>query len=427
MSNLKISLSQSRYILANINIILLLVGYTLFTALFFGVTGNLDLEKTRGLSILYRAFALLIALLTILLNLKKPFLKNQNIKLYFFLWFLFSIRIIYDLFIRSSEVSPANTIYFFQFIFGGILLPTIAVFMSYRNLNLKLIYYSVFFILILVVFKGVIINIVLTSVGLGRAQMNLAQSTLTFGSFGGILALLSYSLLVAKKGMLKVKFLAFSTFCLGMLAVGIAGSRGPLFGVFFTILITFFSKNILTSIKFSFLIIIIGIVFGEVLLDLIESNLPIFYDRIYNTIVNSSLGGRESVFEQAIDQIFSNPLLGDWFLLDRSDTSSIAHNAFLQAAMCLGILGGILNVYIYYVLFQKSIKIIQTSTIYSFWGYATLFYMIYSLTTGGSIYIKSDFNFAFLILLLISSKTTNLYLEVFKNASITDAKNRFKN
>lgn len=427
MSNLKISFSQIKYILANINIILLLVGYPLFTSLFFGVTGDLDLESTRGLSILYRAFTLLIALLTILLNLKKPILKNKNIQLYFFLWFLFSVRIIYDLYIRPSEISPANTIYFFQMIFGGVLLPTIAVFMSYRNVNLKLIYYSVFFILILVVLKGVIINILLTSVGLSRAQMNLAQSTLTFGSFGGILALLSYSMLVAKKSTRKVKFIAFSTLCLGMLAVGIAGSRGPLFGFFLTILITFFSKNILTSIKISFLIIIIGIVFGEDILHLFESNLPVFYERIYNTIVYSTMGSRESIFVQAIDQIFSNPILGDWFLLDRSDTTSIAHNAFLQATMSLGIFGGILNVYIYYVLFQNSIKIIHTSTIYSFWGYATLFYMIYSLTTGGSIYIKSDFNFAFLILLLITSKKTNLYLEVFKNANITDAKNRLKN
>ena len=159
-----------------------------------------------------------------------------------------------------------------------------------------------------------------------------------------------------------------------------------------------------------------GIVFGGQMLQLFESNLPLFYDRLYYTLVYSSLGGRDVIFDQAVNQIFSNPLLGDWFLLDRSDTTSIAHNAFLQAAMSLGIFGGVLNVYIYYVLLHNSIKIIHTSTIYSFWGYASLFYMIYSLTTGGSIYIKSEFNFAFLSLLLISSKRTSLHLEVFKNA-----------
>jgi len=412
----KISLLKIRYFTANLNAILLLVGYALFTSLVFGVGGESDISVTRGYSIYYRAFAIIIALLTIMLNINKPLLSNKNILLYFLLWALFSCRIIYDLFFRISELTPDDKSFFFQFIFGAVLIPTIAIYISHRDLNLKLIYYSIFFVLIIIVTKGIILNLVFTAIlGQGRTQMNIAQSTLTFGSFGGILSLLSFSMVTSKVKNYKLKLFFFFTLIWGLFAVALAGSRGPFFGVVITIFISFYLKNAVASIKTSFLIIIIVIIFGTQIVELVKTIAPALYERTYSTVVDSSLGGRESVFDQAVNQIVKHPIFGDWFLLDRADLTSYAHNAFLGAVMSIGILGGILVIYLYFILFKYSLKVIRTQGIYSFWGYSTLFYIVYSMTTGGDIYIKTDFNFSFLILLLIFSKSTNLYSQVFTN------------
>jgi hypothetical protein len=411
MKEHKISLSRLNYFTANLNAILLLVGYAFFTSLIFGVSDNLSAAEIRLYSILYRAFALSIAILTIMLNFRVPLLKSSSVKWYFILWFLFSCRIIYDLFLRPSEINPSDTSYFYQYIFGGILIPTLAIYMSHKRLDLRKIYYAVFFILIWVVTKGVIANLDLFSSGFGRVNMNIAQSTLSFGVFGAVLSLLSYSMLAARGFNYKFKIVALIALFLGVFAIGMAGSRGPLFGLVLSILIPFFFKNSYSVIKSILFLSVFTLLFGTVFLELIKNFLPVIYERTYDTVVNFSLGGRESIFIEAVNQIIENPFLGDWFLLDRDDSTSIAHNAFLQAGMSLGVLGIFLNVYLYYILFKYSLRVIRTKSIYSTWGYLTIFFIVYSLTTGGNIYIKPEFNFAFLILLLINS-SSNLYHQV---------------
>ena len=411
---LTFSIFKINYYLANINAILLLVGYSLYTSLIFGVVDFVDPAEIRKYSIIYRAFVLLISLILILLNIKKKYIKNQNIIVFSIFWILFICRIIYDLFIRPSEIPPSITSYLFQFIFGGVLIPTFAIYKSQKYLNLKLIYYCVFISLFLVILKGVILNIIFTAIGfVGRAQMNVAQSTLTFGSFGGLLTLISYSKIISKDSKFRFKIILYVSFLLGLYAVAIAASRGPLFSLVITLLAGFYSKNIISAVKYTTVFLFTGILFGNLILNLFESYFPVIYNRTLSTLVGKSLGGRESIFDQAITQSLENPFFGDWFLLDRSDATSIAHNAFLQSLMSLGFIGLILNVILYFILFKAAIKIIKTYSIYSFWGYSTIFFMIYSLTTGGSLYIKPDFNFAFLILLIISNKSSKLYKDVY--------------
>jgi O-antigen ligase len=415
MAKYSISLDKIKLAFANTNAIALLVGYALFTTIIFSFVGNASESVIRGFSMLYRAFALIIGIFTILLNVNTPLLISKKTAPYFLLLFLFAIRIVYDLFIRPSEISSSDTKYIFLFVFGGVYIPTIALYLSYRDLNLKLIYYTVFYILIFIIAKGIIYSLGLNLTSWGRGQMNVAQSTLTFGSFAALLCLLSFSKIITYSINYRQKWFYIITFCLGLWAVAIAGSRGPLFGLVITILIYFFSKNLMKSLKTSLIIFLILLIFGPFMIQLIKEYSPAIYSRTYDTIVNYSLGGREPIFRAAFDQILSHPLLGDWILLDRTDKTSFAHNAFLQTTMTLGIFGGFLIVFLYTMLFRNSIKIIHTNSLYSFWGLSTLYYMIYSLTTGGIIYLKGDFNFSFLILLVICSRYTNLYCQVFRN------------
>ena len=402
------------FYLANINAILLLVGYSLYTSLIFGIADFVDPAEIRSYSIIYRAVVLLISVLLILLNFKKKYLKNNGIKVFSLFWLLFSCRIIYDLFIRSPEISPSNTAYFFQFIFGGVLIPVFALFKSQKYLNLKLIYNSVFIALFFVVLKGAIINTIFAVINSGgRAQMNSAQSTLTFGSFGDVLTLISYSKIISKDSKFRVKILIYLSFLLGLYAVAIAASRGPLFSLVISLLVGVYANNFISLMKYIVIFLLTGILFGNSLLNMIEFYFPVIYRRTEATLVEKSLGGRESVFDEAIIQSLENPFFGDWFILDRSDPSSIAHNTFLQSSMSLGFFGLILNVLLYFILFRAAINIIKINSIYSFWGYLSVFYMSYSLTTGGSIYIKPEYNFAFLILLIISVRNSKLYNDVY--------------
>lgn len=402
------------YYLANINAICLLVGYTVYTSLIFGVVDLVDPNVIRSYSVIYRAFILGISLILIQLNLRKRYVSNLSLQIFVLMWLLYSCRIVYDLFIRSPEISPALTSYLFQFIFGGVLVPVIALYKSQKYLNLKLIYYSVFVLLIFVVFKGVVINLIFSAINVGgRAQMNSAQSTLTFGSFGGILTLISYCKIVSKDTKVIIKVIVHLTFLLGLYAVAIAASRGPLFSLIFTLLIGVFAQKFIAAMKVVFIILVISILFGNSVLNWVKEYFPTVYERTESTVVGKSLGGREEVFDQAVNQSLENPFFGDWFLLDRSDSTSIAHNAFLQSSMSLGLFGLVLNILLYFILVKAAIRVIKKRTIYSFWGYSSIFLMSYSLTTGGSLYIKPDFNFAFLILLIISNRSSKVYKEVY--------------
>lgn len=414
MKKIKFSLKRISCVTANINALFLLVGYPLFTSLVFNASDT-DLNVTRGYSVIYRGFALLIALLVIIFNIKKPFVNNRNINVYLLFWGLYSCRIICDLFMRSESylIQPSVKSYLLQFVFGGVLIPTLAVFFSYRYLNLKFILFSAFYILIFVVTKGVVENL-LNPAAIIRAQMNVAQSTLAFGTNGAVLCIAVYSIFQLKSHNLTTKIFLLSVFIVGFFAVLIAGSRGPFFGLIATLLMPLIvkkPKNILISVIFLLFVIII---FGNILLNLVQTISPYFYQRVVDTVVYGDLGGRESIFQQAINRIIEHPLFGDWFLLDMNDTTTIAHNALLEALMSIGIFGGLIFLYLYIYLIKYSIIVIKSKCICSFWGYTSILFIIYSMTTGGSIYIKPEYNFSFLILFFIISKKTYLPDKDFK-------------
>jgi len=423
MISVKLSNKALISFLSNLNAILLIVGYTFFTSLIFSLKSGVDESEIRIYSIVYRAFALLVSLLVIVANLKTPILQSKKIILYFSLWFLFCIRIVYDLYLRPPEISDSHTAYITQFVFGAVLLPVVALVLSYKYLKLEIIFKIIILILCFVVGKGIVLSFGVDLPRWGRAQMNVAQSTLTFGSYGGVLCLSSYVKLREFGICFRKKIIYIIIFCLGVYAISIAGSRGPLFGLVITMLVPVFANNIIKFLK-SLLILLLGIIlFGGLIADLAEYISPVIYDRTYQTVVNFSLGGREPIFKAAWEQFVNNPILGDWILLDRTDRTSFAHNAFLQTAMSLGVFGLVLIIYVYVMLFKCSLRLIETRSVYSFWGYLTLFYMVYSLTTGGIIYLKPDFNFAFVILLIMTSKNTEQYKIIFLNE--VKSENRF--
>ncbi|KAA6347104.1 hypothetical protein EZS27_005397 [termite gut metagenome] len=387
-------------ILANINAILLIVGYPLFTSIVFN--SNFESEGTRAYSVVYRAFALIIALLTIVAHgIRRPKSLDAGIISFWVLWFLYTCRVIYDLFIRTESylVSDADKQFLIFLTFGGILIPSIAFFLSRKNIDFEKIFKWLFFLLLFVVLKGVFSNSV--SLNTGRASLNVAQSSLEFGTFGSILSMQSFTIITNN---MKFKKVAWGAFLLGLYAVGFAASRGPFVSLLIVLFCYLLTRGNLKTIIMILIFVMLGFFYENVIIDLLSTEFPTLMGRMDLTVHEFDTGGRDKIFVQAIEQFVNNPLFGDWFLLDPTDTTSSAHNAIIGAFSCMGLLGGISMITLYITLLIKSFKLLKYNSYLSFYASLCLFLIFYSITSGGFLMTKLNFNFAFLAILIISKK-----------------------
>jgi O-antigen ligase len=390
---------QYKTILANINAILLIAGYPLFTTIVFN--SNFESEGTRVYNVAYRGLALIIALLTIFAHgIRRPKSLDAGILSFFILWFLYICRIIYDLFIRSDSylITDTNKQFLYLFIFGGVLIPTIAFFSSYKCLDFEKIFKWLFFLLIFVVLKGIFNDRV--SPFTNRAALNVAASTLQFGTLGAILALQSFFIITTN---MRFKTMAWIALLLGLYAVGIAASRGPLVALLIVLFFYIFTRKGLKPIIIVLLLIVVLYCLGNIIMDWLITKFPTLMSRMLLTVNESDMGNRDLIFAQAMKQFVDNPFFGDWFLLDHNDMTSSPHNAIVEAFSSLGLWGGISVIVLYITLLVKAFNILKYNSYLSFYAGLCLLLIFYSVTTGGSVIYKPDFNFAFLSILIINS------------------------
>lgn len=121
--------------LSTLNFVLMFVGYQLATSLFLPVSSDME-GISRTVTVPYRAFAVLISILVILLNLKKRVGKTPLVfKVLLVYWFALIVRIFYDTNIRI-DVSLRDTTQLWFYVFGIILPAMISVMKSIRMINL---------------------------------------------------------------------------------------------------------------------------------------------------------------------------------------------------------------------------------------------------------------------------------------------------
>jgi O-antigen ligase len=249
-----------------------------------------------------------------------------------------------------------------------------------------------------VVLKGIFNGIVSSN---DRAYLNVAQSSLEFGTLGSIIFLQSFIMIINN---MRFKKLAWIAFLLGLYAVGIAASRGPAVSLIIALFCYFSMRNIGKSIIMLLGFTLLLFFFGNVIFDWSSTLFPTLLNRMVLTVNEFDTGGRDVIFGQAINQFMNNPFFGDWFLLDRGDMTSSPHNAIVEAFSSLGIFGGILIIALYIILIIKVFKILKYNSYLSFYASLCLFLISYSITTGGSLITKLNFNFAFLVILILDEK-----------------------
>ena len=384
-------------------------------------------------NIVYRALIVLLALLVIFI-----LILNKNLKLnplvipIFVFLILYLFRIVYDTLIVGIETThPLLEIY--TFYLGNIILPFIAIILSFRYVNvISFVKWSLYVLLasnflIIITYFNQIGSEISPLIFLNRATiLGLDRKSdiinpISFGLYGGSLLLFCMSLLLLLKDTFfvhKKLILRFGCF-LGLINLVLGNSRGPLLFTFLGIIgvlyfYFYFSKF---TVKFFYKLSIL-MLFSFVLIVLASSyfikrclaifhmaaHQPIFdtfnpilsivlyltqytielgiFKRVLETKDNIESGDKEErnlLYTEAIDMFVEAPLFGNQMNLK---TLTYPHNLFLEVLLSTGIIG----MFFFLIGFLPLLLVFFNFTVYSkvFCAFIPFFILIFgiSMTTG---------------------------------------------
>src|SRR5690554_4933488 len=121
---------------STLNFVLMFIGYQLATSLFLPVSSDIE-GISRTVTVPYRAFALLVSLIVILLNYRNKIGQSHlAIKVLLFFWIALIIRIFYDTNVRF-DINLKDTSQLWLYVFGIVLPAMYSVIKSYRAVDLK--------------------------------------------------------------------------------------------------------------------------------------------------------------------------------------------------------------------------------------------------------------------------------------------------
>ena len=128
-------ISKTNRFLSTILLFLTIVGYPLVTTLFLpSFTGFYDgaggdVTISRVITVPYRAIVLGISISVILMNWKQYVSMTFPMKVYLVFWFFLSLRIVYDLLIRTDIIiDPSVVQNQFLYTYAVCLIPAIALY-----------------------------------------------------------------------------------------------------------------------------------------------------------------------------------------------------------------------------------------------------------------------------------------------------------
>jgi len=397
------NLYKNRFI---INAILIAVGYQLFTT----IITHLPFIDTfdQNYSIAYRAITLFIAIFVIITNPVRIKYRHQ-IFIYLIIWILYLIRVNYDLFIRidSIQIPLQSKLYLSQFIIGSTFIPAISILFSIHKIDLHVlssyIYRLLLFVIIIAVFSHLINPDKLSFYG--RISLNKGQSPLVFGYYSSLLSLFSIHYL--KNGInTKTQItLHWSILIIGIVGLGLSGSRGPAIAFILALLLPEIAKmRIKNIIYFAFLSFSL-VLFSTHYIRIATNLFPTLTYRLSEMFLLGDYGGRDIIYARGIQQIADYPIFGNWFMFDLNySVTNSAHNALIGATMSLGVIVGVLFTYMYIWIIWKSIYFIKKGAYITPFCYAALLSIFYSLFTGGDLIMKAEFNMFFLVILILGNK-----------------------
>ena len=345
---------------------LLIFGYPLVTTLFLPNGGERSAAVSRVVTVPFRAIVLGLSLTLIAMNWKRRIRLNLPLRLYFLFWFLLSLRIIYDLFIRTDIIiDPSiiqNMILYSYFV---CLLPTIAIVRSLKNVNYDWAFkWMLRGMFLMIPFLAVKSPYLFSTADVGRVWGNIALNPISFGVCGATMAI--FGLYVMERtGWGWRRWFGAVLMAIGVLILLRSGSRGPLVAFISSIIFYAIARlnNSVWVILSSFGLAVF-IILNDIIFEMIGRISPVMAQRLtlsgnvsqYEEFTNA----RSALFSQAIDKFVNHPLFGDAYaLVFPNGTIAYSHNSVLDAFMALGLFGGCLFVMILLFAIRNSFILIR--------------------------------------------------------------------
>lgn len=397
--------------LSTLNFVLMFVGYQLATSLFLPVSSDME-GISRMVTVPYRAFALLISLLVILLNLKKRVGKTPlALKVLWVYWFALIIRIFYDTNIRI-DVTLKDTTQLWLYVFGIILPVMISVMKSVRMIDLdkalKWVYLGTVVTLILSLTNNSALLMDSSEIT-GREAGNLALNSISFGHLGTMGVVLSLFLLSKEGVSLIKKILIVAVMLLSFFIMLRAGSRSPILALAVILIFWLFArgKNIVLGVSIAAIAVILMFVFIDPILNFMGNISPVIEFRLRASIYEGDTSGRNPLYDQAFQVFVDHPIIGSQFgLFDHFGGFGYSHNIILDSLMGLGIFGGISMIYILWTSLKKSYQTIKMKDPH-FWVSLILIQQIVLSMLSGAIYYNQILNVLLVFVFLYTKTKTN--------------------
>lgn len=384
-----ISLAKINVFLSTLNFILFFIGFQFITSVLLPASSDVE-GISRTITIPYRAFALLISLLVILINFRKTDNKQHiSLKILLFYWAILIVRMVYDVFFRS-DVHIKGTSQLWLYVFGICLPAIFSIIKSYKYINfeksLNIILTLIATTLIFTLFTNQAMFI--DTGAEHRQNANLALNTISFGHLGVTGIVLSMFVLIKKDLNILKKILVLLIIPIGIFCVLRAGSRGPLLALIAVIFFWYFSKqrNIIYSSYKLLVLFALVVVFIDQLLKFMGYISPVIEWRMRATLYEGDTGQRNPLYESAINAFKESPVWGKQFAIFYADGSFLySHNIILDSLMGLGIIGGLAIIFVIISAFVKSYKLIKVNDA-QFWIALILVQQIMTNMVSFSIY-----------------------------------------
>jgi len=382
-------------------IVLVFSGFPIFSFIFSAL--NIPAGIFTGF---YHSLCLLFALLILIKN-----TKAVNI-IFLFFWLLYLLRIIYDISIGDIFLSDRLSIigYFF-YAFAGTFIPALAATkISYRSILKSS--NTIFYILLISISFGILKNFI--SSGLifnlgGRFEANEFLQTIYYGHYAVSLILLAFS----KLDLTKIRFFKFSNYLyicsifIGILAVGQASSRSPIFALFISLFLFFIFRKVSITKKIFFFVVLIPVLIyqGGSIVEYSKSyGFETLVTRSEKTLIEGDVSARDLLFIDGIDMFLDNPIIGEAFLLQKGiGKGYYPHNFFVDTLISGGIILFFLFTTIIFIVGSSSLKMLKKNEV-SWLGMFFIQYFLLGMASGA---LWSSKIFWVIVGLILSMKSNN--------------------
>lgn len=368
-------------------IILSIIGYQLATTALIPLVPDAE-GASRLVTVPYRAIILALTVLILLCTPKKSiyFKTGRTLKLLIIFWLFYAIRIAFDIYVRGIETgersSSHTSISIFIFL---IAIPTfLASMKAFKYVNINKLNKAMLFSMIVYLGVSLMNNSALMNAEAaenGRISGNAALNTISFGHACLTCAIFLYCYMRSYKMPIFYKNVLTATVVLALFFMFLAGSRGPV--VTFVVIVGLYligkqkNKGVAIILVLFFCLMIYA--FYMQLLHIIGEFAPTFEQRMLKTILENNTGGRDLLYQNAIELFLRNPIIGSRFL---TEYGIYAHNMILDAFMGLGFLGGAALLFMCGKAFLITSKMLQQKSMYSCVGLLCVQQIMLNMLSG---------------------------------------------